>query len=147
MDLAIACLRKSNELSDYEKRPLLTQKDYLRLVKYIEYTGDKELAKKELEKIYIRHPEFVDRRVSNLVRIKECLQRCKELKNDYVLVSSSNSCEICSPYNLKVFSISGKSKKFSKLPSQITKEGGFCPNCYLGLSLYFEGISTPQKNN
>lgn len=34
MDCAIACLRKSNELSDYEARPLLLEKDYMRLVVY-----------------------------------------------------------------------------------------------------------------
>ena len=48
MDCAIACLRKSNELSDYEARPLLTQKEYMRLVKYIEYTGNSVLAQEEL---------------------------------------------------------------------------------------------------
>ena len=64
MDLAIACLRKSNALSDYESRPLLLEKDYLRLVKYILQTGDITLAEEEEEKIYKRHPEFKDRRVS-----------------------------------------------------------------------------------
>ena len=145
IDLAIACLRKSNELSDHEKRPLLTAKEYLRLVKYIEYTGEKELAKKELQKIYLRHPEFLDKRISNLVGIQECLQKCKNWKNDYVLVSTSNSCPVCSQYNLKVFSISGKTKAFPKLPSQISKEGGFCPDCSLSLSIYFDGISSPPK--
>ena len=45
MDLAIACLRKSYELSDYEQRPLLLKKEYFRLVKYIQETGDFEIAK------------------------------------------------------------------------------------------------------
>ena len=82
MDCAIACLRKSNALSDYEKRPLLTSKEYLRLVKYIESTGDMELAKKELENIYQKHPEFSDKRFSNLLRIKESLAKNKKYKND-----------------------------------------------------------------
>ena len=47
MDLAIACLRKSNALSDYESHPLLLEKDYLRLVKYILQTGDITLAEEE----------------------------------------------------------------------------------------------------
>ena len=61
MDLAIACLRKSNELSDYEPRPLLLEKEYLRLIKYISQTGDFALAEQEEQKIYERHPEFKDR--------------------------------------------------------------------------------------
>lgn len=145
MDLAIACLRKSNALSDYERRPLLTPKEYLRLVKYIEHTGDFEAAQLELEKIYEKHPEFLDKRVSNLLRVKETLQKSKELKNDFVLITTSNKCTICSNYNQKVYSISGKSPKYPKLPSEISKNGGFCPNCYLGIHSYFEGISTPPS--
>lgn len=135
VELAIACLRKSNALSDYERQPLLTQKDYFRLVKYIELTGNTELAHIEEQKIYERHPEFRDKRLSNIIRIKENL---KKQKNDLVLVSTNNHCPICSKYNLKIFSISGKSKKYAKLPKEIISDGGFCPNCILGLSTYFE---------
>ncbi len=54
MELAIACLRKSNAISDkYDRIPLLA-KDYLRLPKYIALTGDKELAKQEEAKIICR---------------------------------------------------------------------------------------------
>ena len=146
MDCAIACLRKSNALSDYEQRPLLTPKEYLRLIKYIEYTGDSALAQEELRKIYSRHPEFLDKRISNLPNIKTALKHNKELKNDLVLVTTNNHCPICSKYNLKLFSISGKTKKYSKLPHEISSDGGFCPNCYLGLNPYFEGINTPVKH-
>ena len=75
MDLAIACLRKSNALSDYEKHPPLLEKDYLRLVKYILQTGNIALAEEEEEKIYQQHPEFKDRRTSNLARIKETIKK------------------------------------------------------------------------
>lgn len=50
IDLAIACLRKSNELSDYEARPPLLQKDYFRLVKYLEIAGRPEDAAEEAKK-------------------------------------------------------------------------------------------------
>lgn len=146
MNCAIACLRKSNELSDYEPRPLLSEKEYLRLVKYIELTGNHELAQQELDKIYQRHPEFKDKRISNLIRIKATLNECKRFKNDYVLLSTNNHCPICSKYNLKVFSISGRNKKYSKLPSEISKHGGFCPNCILSLNMYFDGINTPPRH-
>lgn len=145
MDCAIACLRKSNELSDYEKRPLLTEKEYLRLIKYIELTDNYELAGQELDKIYHRHPEFKDKRISNLVRIKATLNQCKKWKNDCVLVSTNKHCPICSKYNLKVFSISGKSRKYPKLPHEISKLGGFCPKCYLGISSHFDGINTTKS--
>lgn len=143
IDCAIACLRKSNALSDYEARPLLTQKEYLRLVKYIELSGNVALAQEELNKIYLRHPEFLDRRISNLPRIKEAIKRNKELKNDYLLVTTSRKCPICGKYDQKIYSISGKSSKYPKLPSEIKNNGGFCPNCILGILPYFERINTP----
>lgn len=146
MDLAIACLRKSNALSDYESHPLLLEKDYLRLVKYILQTGDITLAEEEEEKIYKRHPEFKDRRVSNLARIKETLKQNRQFKNDLVIVSVRHSCPTCGKYDGEIFSISGKSQKYPMLPLDITQHGGFCPKCYLGLHPYFEGISTPPKN-
>lgn len=136
MDLAIACLRKSNELSDFEKKPLLTQKDYLRLVKYIEATGNTELAKQEAQKIYNRHPEFLDKRVSNLPNIRKTLLQQGKWKNDFVLISTNNHCPICKKYNLKVYSINGRSKKYPKLPVEVTKYGGFCPNCHLSLNAF-----------
>lgn len=144
IDCAIACLRKSNELSDYEPKPLLSEKEYLRLVKYIELTNDYELAQQELNKIYQHHPEFKDKRISNLIRIKNVLDRCKKLNIDCVTISTNNSCPICSKYNSKVFSISGKTKKYPKLPSEISKNGGFCPNCTLGIYLQFDGINSSR---
>lgn len=51
MDLAIACLRKSNSLSDYEQHPLLTPKEYMRVIKYLEYDQRFEEAASEAEKI------------------------------------------------------------------------------------------------
>ena len=142
MDLAIACLRKSNELSDYETKPLLLEKEYLRLVKYILQTGDISLAEKKEEYIYKRHPEFKDRRISNLSRIKECIKKNKEWKNDLVIVHTNHSCPICGKYNNKIYSISGKDRSYPKLPPEIIQIGGFCKTCHLGMTSYFEDIST-----
>mgnify|MGYP004478442433 CR=1 FL=1 len=145
MDCAIACLRKSNELSDYEKRPLLTQKEYLRLVKYIELSGDYNLAQEELNRIYHKHPEFLDKRVSNLIQIKAAIKQNKERKNDFLFIITNSKCPICSQYNRQVYSISGKSHKYPKLPPEISKNGGSCPNCLISVSSFFDGISTPPN--
>lgn len=141
MDCAIACLKKSNELSDHEKRPLLTQKEYLRLIKYIESTGNYELAQQELTKIYQKHPEFKDKRISNLIRIKDVLSKCKKWNEDCVIISTDTNCPICNKYDQQIFSISGKNKIYPKLPIEISKNGGFCPNCILGISLYLDKIN------
>lgn len=144
MDCAIACLRKSNDLSDYEARPLLSQKEYLRLVKYIELSGNHALAQEELNRIYHKHPEFGDKRISNLVQIKAAINHNQKQKNDYLLITTNSKCPICSQYNRKIYSISGKSQKYPKLPPEIKNNGGFCPDCIVGVSSFFDGINTPS---
>ena len=145
LDLAIACLKKSNELSDYEKHPTLMPKDYFRLVKFLESAERYEEASKEADFIFKNHPEFLDKRISNLPRIKDSIKKYKSWNNDIVKIDTNKICPICSKYNNMIFSISGKSKKFPKLPKEITADGGFCPDCYLGLCLYIDGISAPPK--
>lgn len=138
LDLAIACLRKSNALSDYEKRPPLLEKDYLRLVKYLRLNGENDAADIEEQRIYSLHPEFKDKRISNLLQISNVLNKCKYYKSDLVYITTNSYCPACSKYNRKVFSISGKSKKYPKLPDVIVRQGGGCSNCILGITIKFE---------
>ncbi len=99
MDLAIACLRKSNELSDYEPRPLLLEKDYLRLVKYIASTDNTVLAQEEEKKIYTRHPEFLGKRISNKKRFDEILKDSRKRQNDLIIIAANRHCPTCQKYN------------------------------------------------
>ena len=138
MDLAIACLRKSNELSDYEERPFLGEKEYMRLYKYIKSTGDEAAAEAELAAIRQKHPEFWDKRFSNLPRIQSQLKKNAEQGEDLVFISTNSTCPICSPYNRKIFSISGRSKGYPPLPKEISRNGGFCPNCIIGITAQFQ---------
>lgn len=152
MDLAIACLRKSNALSDYEDQPTLSEKDYMRLVKYLKAAGDSAGAEAELAAIRHRHPEFYDKRISNLRRIKETIQQAKAYHEDLVYVTTRNDCPICSPYDGKIFSISGRSLKYPKLPIEFSHSGGFCPDCIVGMSIEFQinlqsKTSSPQSLN
>lgn len=144
MELAIACLRKSNEISDSMNKPVLCEQDYLRLVKYIEKTGDMTLAKQEEQAIYQRHPEFNDKRISNKKNIQMQLKKMKEWKEDLVIVETNKTCSICKSYNKKIYSISGNNKNFPKLPNKILNDGGFCPKCSCILLVYFEGISSKK---
>lgn len=146
MDLAIACLKKSNELMDFSNFHY-AEKDYIRYIKFLRLNGQDDLADIEEQKLYIKHPEFKDKRITNLVKINESLDRQRKFKNDLVIIYTNNTCSICKRYNKKIYSISGKSKKFPKLPLEITKYGGFCPNCYLGVNSYFEGITSQPKGN
>lgn len=136
MDMAIACLRRSNELSDMYSRPPLLEKDYLRLIKFLQQNNDYETAETELNNLYKRHPKFTDKRISNLIRIKEVLSKARVYKCDTVYISTNNSCPICSKYNRQKYSIKGN--KYPKLPLELAKEGGFDKNCIISISLDFE---------
>lgn len=145
MDLAIECLRKSNTIYDVNDcYGNLTTNQYLRIIKYLEAGGHKDEASLELESIHKKHPEFWDKRISNLSGIQETIEKNKNWKNDLVIVYTNNTCPICKCYNNKIYSISGKTKHYPLLPPEITNLGGFCPECSLGLNSYFEGINTPS---
>lgn len=138
MDLAIACLRKSNALSDSVPRTPLLEKDYLRLVKYLKLAGKHDEASREEALIYSRHPEFKDKRISNLTRIRETLAKCKRDNVDTVIISTRKTCDVCKNYNHKIYSISGTNKKYKKIPFEFIQNGGFCPNCSVSISPYYK---------
>lgn len=140
MDLAIACLRKSNELMPYSNYKY-EEKDYIRLIKYLRIDGQDKLADAEEEALYKSHPEFLDKRISNLRKIKKALEKQKECNEDLILVVTNKSCNICKQYNHKIYSLSGKNVKYKKIPTEIISNGGFCPNCIVSVSTYFEGIN------
>lgn len=145
MDLAIACLRKSNALSDHEARPPLLEKDYMRLVKYLQAAGDPAGAAEAEAAIRRRHPEFADKRYINRPRIHETLQKCKKEKRDLVEVLSLKGCKTCEKYGNKIYSISGKSRKYPKLPIEFSRDGGFCPECYVDLFIYDEEFEAAMR--
>ena len=145
LDLAIECLRKSNELSDYEDRPLLTETQYKRLLKFLEKAGRSDEIPLEEEKMKKLHPDFFGLPAPNK-NLEECKKNILswESKHDCVLVSTKSTCKFCSKFNGKIFSIWGKSKEFSILPSDIQRSR--CPecDCVIGYSVYFPDILNNQ---
>lgn len=135
MNEAIACLKKSNALSDYEKLPLLTEKDYLRLVKYLEAAGRKGEAAVAKKDIYKKHPEFKDKRISNRIRIIDAINRCDDMGIDLIYITTNSTCPICSKYNRKTYSITGKTKGYPVVPTKFIVEGGYCKDCVIGVSI------------
>lgn len=149
LDLAIECLRKSNQISDNIETYVdkLTVNEYTRLISFLRYAKLYDEAEKEEKKVKITHPEFFDMRISNLARIKDCLVKCQEYNTDLVLLNTSRSCPVCGKYDNTVFSISGNTKGFPKLPYEIINNGGFCKEHSVFLTTFFEGINTLPDNN
>lgn len=133
MDLAIACLRKSNEIMAHSNFSY-QKDDYLRLVKYLQADGQFEQAEKELELIKKAHPDlFFGNQMIN--------PQISKITEDLVLFSANRLCPYCSIYNDRVYSKSGKDRRFpsfSLLPNDLKVIN--CPQCntFLGFSDYYD---------
>jgi hypothetical protein len=69
------------------------------------------------------------------------------LSEDHAYFGSNSCCPLCSLYNGRIFSISGKDRRFPplvSLPNEI--HDGKCDmcNCYYSLGTWFEGTSSPD---
>lgn len=133
MDLAIACLRKSNEIMAHSNFSY-QKDDYLRLVKYLQADGQFEQAEKELELIKKAHPDlFFGNQMTN--------PQISKITEDLVWFNASRLCPYCSIYNDRVYSKSGKDRRFpsfSLLPNDLKVIN--CPKCntFLGFSNYYD---------
>ena len=130
-ELALACLRKSNEIMPYSNFSY-TEKDYLRLVEFLEFYKRYDEADQEKKILEATYPHFFDPNYPN-----PNLSRCSE---ELILFMGSRTCPLCSIYNMRIFSRTGKDKRFpqfSKIPPELTKR--LCPICntYLGFSNYY----------
>lgn len=141
IDLAIECLRKSNEISDNFERPPLLAKDYMRLVKFLQKAKRFEEAKQTEEDLQKRHPEFWDKGIESVSDLNRKIQDAKRQGEDLLFITSSNSCPNCNKYNRQVYSISGNSTKFPKLPNELYTNS-VCPDHYISTHIFFDGIST-----
>lgn len=68
-------------------------------------------------------------------------------EHDLVVCSSHEcTCEICSAYQGRVYSVSGKDKRFPKLPDEVFKYQGFHPGCrHTFFPYYFPFANTIEK--
>lgn len=143
MDLAIACLKKSNQIMPFSAF-MYTRSDYMRLVEYLKKDRQFEEARKAETEI---DNMFDGREINNNDRQKIVLTPfllAKQMGTDLVEATEHHpTCGECAKYQGRVFSISGKSKKYPKLPDIWYEFGGFHHGCRHELFPFFEGVSTP----
>ena len=117
------------------------KKDYLRLVAQLEGVGLPKYAqhlREELEKIV---PSMTDDNYMRKLFLKNQLIMAKELKTDLLNSHALGvTCEECAKYQGRVYSISGKDKRFPKLPEMVFEYGGFHPGCCHGFFTFNDKI-------
>lgn len=133
MDLAIACLKKSNEIMTHSNFSY-QKDDYLRLIKYLQQDGQFEQAEKELELIKKAHPDlFFGDKMFN--------PQISKITKELVWFNASRICPYCSIYGNRVYSKNGMDNRFpsfSLLPNDLKVIN--CPKCNtsLGFLNYYD---------
>jgi len=140
MDLAIACLKKSNEIMPHSNF-LWSLKDYMRLVEYLKQAGHFDEARIEQTKI----DDFFNQNDLTTTVFHKILSDCESMGTDLVISSDIiRTCGECAKYSKRIFSISGKDERFPVLPKffgQNLQEHSYCFNSFYPFSL---GISEPS---
>lgn len=144
LELAIECLRKANEL-----RPdcgiVYSEDSYLRLVRYLCKAERFEEADREQQKIQAMFhgptAPYSHEALSHAA-LERSFARARELDTDLVEISWINACcEVCGKYRGRIFSISGRDRRFPKFPAD------FCLNCGLSVFPIIEGVSIPMYSD
>lgn len=118
-ELALACLYKAQELM-FISNMIWKRRDFLRIVVYLHRAGKHEEADRELAQI----DDFFAKQDIHHDRVLRTLSSAKYLHTDLLEANSSSPCcEECAKYVNRIYSISGKDKRFPALPQEFLKKG------------------------
>lgn len=143
VELAIACFRKSIALMRLKYGASYGREESYSFVRMLARNGFVEEAEKEksaADQFY----DVVSCR-EDLEHFERVRQDAKIFKTDLVIMSAHGStCPECAKYQGRVYSLSGKSKQFPKLPDVYTQTGRLHKGCSHTLSAYIHGVNDPQ---
>lgn len=138
-DLAIACQQKSNELLRL-KYPTYGRTEAYYLVRLLARSGrleDAKTTKKEIDAYYGKAAR--DEAINTL---RNEIRNAHALGTDYLIMSTEEfACSECAKYQGRVYSISGKSKKYPPLPYEISNYGCVHPGCTHRFFAYIDNTS------
>ena len=145
MDLAIACLRKANEIMPHSNFTY-AKSDYMKLVEYLKQDGQFDAARAEESRLKRTLPHLFR---TNCTAFERTIESCRKFNNDLIIAMPHNTmCGICSAYTERIYSISGKDKRFPVLPKDVFTYGGFHEGCSCSFGVYFDGVSSfPYHSN
>lgn len=138
LDLAVACLRKSNEIMPHSNF-MWSKSDYLRLVEFLIKQGDFDEARLEKAKI---DGLFMDN--LSVTVLNKTIQDARNAGLDHLQSTDITvDCSECSSYCKRIFSISGKDKRFPQLPQSLLMNPSEHRYCFLVFYPFYIGLSEP----
>lgn len=141
MDLAIACLRKANEIFPHSNFTW-SKKEFLRLVEYLKQDGQFEEARKEealIDRQFSKNKKYFPRFKMGISAVDY-----KKIYGDGDLVEADYTgcvCGECAKYRGRVFSIDGKDKKYPRLPEYLKYDAPEHKYCALFFHPFLDGVS------
>lgn len=140
-DLAYACLGQANKLMLYSDMGW-PEKDYWRIVEWLEKDGRFGLAERWENWIHENVPTLADLTVENF---RKTMERCKELGTGLIQFSWAGAqCGVVSKYQGRVYSIPGWKSKFPVLPTFIINTGCIIPQQACGSVYPFHLWNDPK---
>lgn len=136
-DLSIICLQKANQLMS-ESPIHWKKKDYMDIVLELARVGRYDEAKQE--KAFIEDNYFIDNDFSSMHEtvLQKTLSSSHQLATDLLESADAPNCnELCAKYRKRIYSVSGKDKRFPALTNEIYNSG-------LIFFPFIEGISRPK---
>jgi tetratricopeptide (TPR) repeat protein len=142
MDLAIACLRKANEIFPHSNF-MWTIKDYMRLVKYLKQDGQFDKARVEEKRIN----DYFNQNDITVNVYQKILLDCQSLGTDLVITSDiARTCGECAKYSKRVLNISGRDKRFPVLPKYFGANLQEHSYCFISFYPFLLDYSEPNWN-
>lgn len=145
IDLAIASLKKSNEIRMHARKGYGID-DYYSLVYMLASHGFKDEAQIEKQKIDAFFSSFDFANDSFLCDAKVIVDRvvkeARNLKTDLVIMSVHGvACPECAKYQGRVFSLYGHNQKYPRIPDAFWKYGGIHKGCGHAFFPFIDGVS------
>lgn len=133
MDLALACMRKS--VAILKSSGTVSKDDFYPLIKMLARAGFVDEARRE-KAVY-------DTEAANSVRTY--VPRNNVAQSDLVIMDAhGGTCPECAKYQGRVYSISGRNRKFPKVPDFYFTSGAVHEDCSHMFWPYIDGVNDPD---
>lgn len=145
IDLAIACLRKANEIFPHSNF-MWSEKDYLRLVEYLKIAGRFEEAEQEERSI---KSKFSDKTLNPWYLYKQRSENYQNtFKTDLIITGEPECvCSECAKCTRRIMSEYGQNKYYPRFPEFLKLNLPEHEFCILFFYPYTEECSTPHWIN
>ena len=114
-------------------------KDYYRLISQLERLEENYYASYLIDGINKYNPSILNIELQKARNAIDTLEKAHSFGTDLVLLPYlACTCEECAKYQGRVYSISGKDKRYPKLPNIIKQTGVVHPGCHHALQVFYK---------